>query len=41
MKIQLKEVTIREVSDGYINDEEEGVVGFGGKLNMRRTTSKQ
>ncbi len=35
MKIELKEITIREVSNGYINDDEEGVVGFGGKLNIR------
>jgi hypothetical protein len=35
MKIELKEITIREVSNGYINDNEEGVVGFGGKLNIR------
>ncbi|MFA6227431.1 MAG: DUF262 domain-containing protein [Candidatus Paceibacterota bacterium] len=35
MKIQLKEITIREVSNKYINDDEEGVVGYGGKLNIR------
>lgn len=35
MKIELKEITIREVSNGYFNDNEEGVVGFGGKLNIR------
>ncbi|HAL82954.1 MAG TPA: HNH endonuclease [Mucilaginibacter sp.] len=35
MKIVLKEITIREVSTGYVNDEEEGVVGYGGKLNIR------
>ena len=35
MKIELKEITIREVSNGYINDNEEGVVGYGGKLNIR------
>ncbi len=35
MKIELKEITIREVSNGYLNDNEEGVVGFGGKLNIR------
>ena len=35
MKIDLKEITIREVSTGYVNDEEEGVVGYGGKLNIR------
>lgn len=35
MKIELKEITIREVSKNYLNDNEEGVVGFGGKLNIR------
>jgi uncharacterized protein with ParB-like and HNH nuclease domain len=35
MKIQLQEISIREVSNGYINDNEEGVVGYGGKLNIR------
>src|SRR3989344_5123235 len=35
MKIELKEVSIKEVSEGYVNDEEEGVVGFKGKLNIR------
>ena len=35
MKIELKEIKIKEVANGYINDNEEGVVGFGGKLNIR------
>ena len=35
MKIELKEISIREVSEGYVNDEEEGVVGYSGKLNIR------
>ncbi len=35
MKIKLKEISIREVSNGYIDNAEEGVVGFGGKLNIR------
>ncbi len=35
MKIQLKEITIKEVTNKYINDNEEGVVGYGGKLNIR------
>lgn len=35
MKIVLKEISVREVSNGYFNDNEEGVVGFGGKLNIR------
>ena len=35
MKIELKEVLIREVSNGYIDSEEEGVVGYAGLLNIR------
>jgi len=35
MKIELKEISIKEVSEGYLNDEEEGVVGYRGKLNIR------
>ncbi len=35
MKIELKEISIRQVSNGYINDNEEGVIGYGGKLNIR------
>ena len=35
MKIELKEINIRQVSNGYFNDNEEGVVGYGGRLNIR------
>lgn len=35
MKIQLKEITIREVSTWYINNNEEWVVWYGGNLNIR------
>ena len=35
MKIELKEITIKEVITGYKNDEEEGVVGYKEKLNIR------
>lgn len=28
MKIQLNEITIKEVTDGYKNNDEEGVVGY-------------
>jgi len=35
MKIELKEITIREVSNGYANNDEEGVIGYGGDLNIR------
>ncbi len=35
MKIELKEIAIREVVNWYINDNEEWVVGYSGKLNIR------
>ena len=35
MEIKLKEIPIREVVKDYINDDENGVVGYGGKLNIR------
>ena len=35
MKIELHEIPIKEVSNGYIDSDENGVVGYGGKLNIR------
>ena len=35
MKIELHEITIREVAKNYIDNAEEGVVGYNGKLNIR------
>ena len=35
MQIELKEITVREVSDGYQDSAENGVTGYGGKLNIR------
>lgn len=35
MQIELKEISIREVSNEYVNNKEEGVVGFDGQLNIR------
>ena len=36
MEIKLHEISVREVFDGYYNDEESGqVVAYGGKLNVR------
>lgn len=35
MEIKLKEMTIRDVVDGYEDNGEDGVVGYGGKLNIR------
>lgn len=35
MKIKLHEITVREVAEDYIDNAEEGVVGYNGKLNIR------
>lgn len=35
MKIDLREITIRELAEGYQDNMEQGVVGFGGKLDIR------
>ena len=35
MKIELKEISVRDLYDGYRNDDDEGVVGYHGKLNIR------
>jgi len=35
MKIELTEISIRDVFDGYQDNDEGGVVGYGGKLNIR------
>lgn len=35
MKIELHRIKIRDVYEGYINNDEEGVVGYSGKLNIR------
>jgi uncharacterized protein with ParB-like and HNH nuclease domain len=35
MRIELHEISIRDIAEGYADSAEEGVVGFGGKLNIR------
>src|ERR1039457_627419 len=35
MKIQLRAITIKELSDAYADNAEAGVVGYGGKLDIR------
>jgi len=35
MKIQLKEITIRELTKDYQDNDEQGVIGFDGKLDIR------
>ena len=35
MKIELTKITVRELTKGYRDSDEEGVVGYGGLLNIR------
>lgn len=35
MKIELHEISIREISENYVDNDEEGVVGYNGQLNIR------
>ncbi|MBP3431937.1 MAG: DUF262 domain-containing protein [Clostridia bacterium] len=35
MEIKLQEITVKDVTNGYKNSDEEGVVAFGGLLNVR------
>lgn len=35
MKIKLKKVTVRELSKDYVDNVEEDVLGYGGKLDIR------
>jgi hypothetical protein len=35
MKIELHEITVRDVAENYVDNAEEGVVGYNGRLNIR------
>src|SRR5258708_17384650 len=35
MKIELRPITVREAIESYVDNAEEGVLGYGGKLNIR------
>ncbi|MBQ8271626.1 MAG: DUF262 domain-containing protein [Tidjanibacter sp.] len=35
MKIELREITVRDLTEGYKDSGAEGVVGYGGRLNIR------
>ena len=35
MKIELKEVKVRDLVENYINNDEDGVTGYNGLLNIR------
>ena len=35
MKVEFKKITVRELTKGYVDNSDEGVVGYGGKLDIR------
>ena len=35
MNIELNQIPVRDLFNGYSNSDAEGVVGYGGKLNIR------
>ncbi len=41
MKIELKEIKIKDITDGYFDSSENGVVGYGGKLNIRPSFQRE
>ena len=40
MKIELQKISVREVISGYKDSAEEGVVAFGGKLDIDRKSTR-
>lgn len=41
MKVTLKKITVRELTKGYYDDLEEGVVGYGGALDIRPSYQRE
>lgn len=35
MKIELKEILVKDLVEGYVDNQEDGVLGYGGRLNIR------
>ena len=35
MNIDLKEIKVRELTKGYEDNQEDGIIGYGGKLDIR------
>jgi len=35
MKIEPREITVRDLADDYADNDEDGVVGYDGKLDIR------
>ena len=41
MKIELKEITVRDLTEGYEDNNEDGVVGYSGKLDIRPSYQRE
>lgn len=41
MNIELRKVTVRELTECYEDNEESGVRGFGGKLDIRPSYQRE
>ena len=41
MKIELKKITVRELTNGFEDNDENGVVGYGGKLDIRPSYQRE
>ena len=41
MDINLKKIKIKEIVNGYVDSQENGVVGYGGKLNIRPSFQRE
>ena len=41
MKIETYKISVRDLCNGYMNNNEEGVVGFGGRLNIRPPNQRE
>ena len=41
MKINLQQIKVRDLVNGYVNNDEEGVVGYGGRLNIRPSFQRE
>jgi len=39
MQIDLNEITIRSLTDGFVDNAEQGVVKYGGRLDIRPVSS--
>ena len=41
MKIELHKITVRELTEGYVDNQEAGVKAYGGKLDVRPSFQRE